>query len=174
MAQLREIEAKLQATPDKQISLTDPDARSMATSGRGSGMVGYNVQTAVDVEHHLIVAHEVTNQGHDRAQLANMAVQAREAMELSELRVIADRGYFSGTEIRNCELAGITPFVPKTMTSGAKADGRFDKGRFIYDASTNEYRCPAGSRLIWRFARFEAGHNINRYWSCLLYTSRCV
>jgi len=165
MAQLREIEARLQETPDKQISLTDPDARSMATSGRGSGMVGYNVQTAVDAKHHLIVAHEVTNQGHDRAQLANMAKQARDAMGTSELNVVADRGYFSGDEILACDEAGITAYVPKPMTSSAKADGRFGKEDFIYDQKNNEYQCPAGKRLIWRFVRFEAGHNIHRYWS---------
>lgn len=165
MVQLGEIETRLEATPDKQISLTDPDARSMATSGRGSGMVGYNVQTAVDVKHHLIVAHEVTNQGHDRSQLANMAKQARVAMGTSELDVVADRGYFSGNEILACDEAGITPYVPKTVNSTAKADGRFDKADFIYDPKNNEYQCPAGKRLIWRCVSFEAGHNINRYWS---------
>lgn len=95
MAQLDSIEAQLQETPDKQISLTDPDARSMATSGRGTGMVGYNVQVAVDTKHHLIVAHEVTNVGHDRHQLAHMATQAKDAMAVTVLNVVADRGYFS-------------------------------------------------------------------------------
>ncbi len=103
MAKLDTIEAELQKTPDKQISLTDPDARSMATSGRGTGIVGYNVQTAVDTKHHLIVAHEVTNVGHDRSQLANMAKQAKTAMGVSELNAIADRGYFSSEEIRKCD-----------------------------------------------------------------------
>lgn len=165
MAKLDTLEIELQKTPDKQISLTDPDARSMATSGRGSGMVGYNVQTAVDTKHHLIVAHEVTNVGHDRSQLANMAKQAKTAMDVSELTAIADRGYFSSEEIRKCEESGITAFVPKCVTSGAKADGRFGKADFIYDAETNEYRCPAGQRLIWRFARMENGLKLNRYWS---------
>lgn len=165
MVQLGEIETRLEATPDKQISLTDPDARSMATSGRGSGMVGYNVQTAVDTKHHLIVAHEVTNQGHDRSQLANMAKQAKAAIGTSELDVVADRGYFSGNEIVACDEAGITPYVPKTMTSTARANGRFGKEDFIYDAKSNEYQCPAGKRLIWRMVRFEAGYNIHRYWS---------
>ena len=108
MAQLDEIEERLEATPDKQISLTDPDARSMATSGRGSGMVGYNVQAAVDAKNHLIVAHEVTNQGHDRYQLANMAKQAKAVIGCQELRVVADHGYFSGDEILACDEAGIT------------------------------------------------------------------
>jgi transposase len=165
MAKLDTIEIELQQTPDKQISLTDPDARSMATSGRGTGIIGYNVQTAVDTKNHLIVAHEVTNVGHDRTQLAHMAQQAKTALGMSELNVIADRGYFSSEEIRKCEKAGITAFVPKCVTSGAKADGRFGKADFIYHAETNKYRCPADQRLIWRFARVENGLKLNRYWS---------
>lgn len=165
MAKLDTIETDLQKTPDKQISLTDPDARSMATSGRGSGMVGYNVQTAVDTKNHLIVAHEVTNVGHDRNQLAKMAEKAKAVIGASELNVVADRGYFSGEEIRKCDAAGITAFVPKCVTSGAKADGRFDKADFIYDAAKNEYQCPAGQRLIWRFSGDERGLILHRYWS---------
>jgi transposase len=165
MAKLDTIEIELQRTPDQQISLTDPDARSMATSGRGTGIVGYNVQTAVDTQNHLIVAHEVTNVGHDRTQLAHMAEQAKTALGVSKLNAIADRGYFSSEEIRKCEKAGVTAFVPKCVTSGAKADGRFDKADFIYDAETNEYRCPAGQRLIWRFTRVENGLPLHKYWS---------
>lgn len=165
MARLDSIESELEKTPDKQISLTDPDARSMATSGRGSGMVGYNVQTAVDTENHLIVAHEMTNVGHDRNQLANMAEQAKTAMGASDLNVVADRGYFSGEEIRKCHEAGITTFVPKCLTSGAKAAGRFDKADFIYHAESNEYRCPAGQRLIWRYSTVDHEMTVNRYWS---------
>ena len=137
----------------------------MATSGRGTGMVGYNVQTAVDTRHHLIVAHEVTNVGHDRNQLANMATQAKTAMGANELNVVADRGYFSSEEILKCEKAGIIPIVPRPITSGAQADGRFGKTDFIYDAEKNEYRCPAGQSLIWRSSRIEGGLNLHRYWS---------
>ena len=165
MAKLDTIESELEKTPDKQISLTDPDARSMATSGRGTGIVGYNVQTAVDTKNHLIVAHEVTNVGHDRSQLANMAIQAKAALKTNELQVIADRGYFDSEEIRTCHDNGITPIVPKCTTSGAKAAGRFDKADFIYDKEKNEYQCPAGQRLIWRFASIEHGLNLNKYWS---------
>ena len=165
MMQLNTIEAQLQETPDKQISLTDPDARSMATSGRGSGMVGYNVQTAVDTKNHLIVAHEVTNVGHDRNQLANMAAQATQALECNHLNVVADRGYFSGEQILECDQAGVTPFVPKPMTSGAKSEGRFGKEDFIFDAQHNEYICPAGERLIWRFDTIEKNLKLSCYWS---------
>jgi transposase len=163
MRALKEIEGRLNETPDKQISLTDPDARSMKT--RGTGIVGYNVQTAVDVKHHLIVAHEVTNVGIDRSQLSSMAKQAREAIGTSELTVVADRGYFKSEEILACHEAGITAIVPKTVTSNATADGRFGRADFIYDPENNEYRCPAGQRLIWRFDSIERGLKLNRYWS---------
>jgi len=164
MAGLKQIKAKLDETPAGQISLTDPDARAMATS-TSRGLVGYNVQTAVEAKHHLIVAHEVTNIGTDRRQLAKMARQAKDAMAATDLQVVADRGYFNGDEILACDAAGMTAYVPKPMTSEAKAEGRFDKADFVYEADTDTYRCPAGSKLIWRFARVEAGHLISRYWS---------
>jgi len=106
MAKLAAIEAQMLASPDQQVSLTDPDSRSMATSGRGSGVVGYNVQVAVDTEHHLIVAHEVTNSGSDRSQLANMAKQAKAVLQTEELAAVADRGYFNSPEILECAEAG--------------------------------------------------------------------
>src|ERR1700731_4379148 len=105
---LKAIEKQMLASPDQQISLTDPDSRSMATSGRGSGVVGYNVQGAVDTKHHLIVTHEVTNSGSDRAQLANMAKQARAVLQTETLEAVADRGYFSSPEILACHEAGLT------------------------------------------------------------------
>jgi transposase len=163
MAKLREIEAKLEETGETQISLTDPDARSMMT--RGSGIVGYNVQTAVDTKHHLIVEHEVTNTGSDRDQLSGMAKKARTAIGTTTLTAIADRGYFKGEEILACHEAGISTLVPPTKTSGAKADGRFDKADFIYDPQKNEYRCPTGQSLVWRFASVEKGMKLHRYWS---------
>src|SRR6516164_7656339 len=129
----------------------------MATSGKGTGIVGYNVQAAVDAQHHLIIAHAVTNVGNDRAQLSKMAQQARDASGQGALTVIADRGYFKGEEILACEEAGLTPLVPKPLTSGAKAEGRFGKQDFIYNAAEDEYRCPAGQRLTWRFNNVEHG-----------------
>jgi hypothetical protein len=132
---------------------------------RGSGIVSYNVQTAVDTKHHLIVAHEVTNNGSDRDQLSGMAKKARTAIGTPTLTAIADRGYFKGEEILACHEAGIAALVPKTKTSGAKADGRFDKADFIYDPDKDEFRCPAGQALIWRFASVENGLTNHRYWS---------
>jgi transposase len=165
MKQLRAIESKLQQQPDKQLSMTDPDARSMATSGRGTGMVGYNVQMAADTKHHLIVAHDVINVGHDRSELWLMAKQASEAVGKEKLEVIADRGYFSGTEILACEQAGIKTLVPKPMTSNSKAEGRFSKLDFIYIARDDEYLCPAGERLRRHQTRLEDGLNISVYWT---------
>ena len=165
MESLKAVESILQQQPDTQLSLTDPDARSMATSGRGTGMVGYNVQTVVDTQHHLIVAHEVTNAGHDRTQLANMAFQAREALGTDALEVIADRGYYKGPELLTCEQAGITAFVPKTMTSDNKARGLFDKRDFIYIAQDNEYLCPAGKRLAYHHSSIEHEMKINVYYN---------
>jgi transposase len=163
MQELRAIEARMNASPDKQVSLTDPDARSM--NNREGGIVGYNVQTAVDAEHHLIVAHEVVADGVDRDQLAPMAEQARQAIGIEELTVVADRGYFKGEQILECTNAGITPLVPKTLTSNSRAEGRFDKQDFIYMAADDEYRCPAGERAIRRFTTIENGLTIQKYWS---------
>src|SRR5262245_54143191 len=123
MGKLATYEKQMLAASDQQISLTDPDSRSMATSGRGSGVVGYNVQVAVETEHHLIVTHEVTNSGSDRTQLANVAKQAKAVLETETLEAVADRGYFNSPEILACHEAGITVTLPKPLTSGAKSDG---------------------------------------------------
>jgi transposase len=165
MAKLASIEALMLAAPDQQVSLTDPDSRSMATSGRGSGVVGYNVQVAVDTEHHLIIAHEVTNSGSDRSQLANMAKQAKAVLQTEELAAVADRGYFNSPEILECVEAGITVTLPKPMTSGAKSQGRFGKQDFVYVAAKDVYRCPAGEHLTYRFTAEEHGKRIRRYWT---------
>ncbi len=163
MARLKVLEKQMLKAPDKQISLTDPDARSMKT--RGNGIVGYNVQTAVDTEHHLIVAHEVTNTGSDRDQLSHMAKQARDALAAEDLSAVADRGYFKGEEILECHQAGIEVTLPKPQTSNSQAAGRFGKRDFHYVSEDDEYRCPAGERLIWRMTTQEKGKTLHRYWS---------
>ena len=162
---LKAIEKEMLASPDQQISMTDPDSRSMATSGRGSGVVGYNVQVAVDTEHHLIVTHEVTNTGSDRSQLANVASQAKDVLGADHLDVVADRGYFNSTEILACEQADITVTLPKPMTSGAKSDGRFGKQDFVYLLTEDVYRCPAGEKLTYRYTNEEDGKTLRRYWT---------
>ena len=165
IARLNAINAEMMKSKDKQISLTDPDARSMATSGKDTGIVGYNVQTAVDTKNHLIVAHEVTNVGTDRCQLSNMAEQARTEMGVGTLDAVADRGYYEGEEIKACEESGITVILPKPQTSGAKAAGRFGKQDFVYVAADDVYRCPAGERLTYRCINVEEGKTLRRYWT---------
>ena len=153
------------ATPDQQISLTDPDARSMATSGRGSGVVGYNVQAAVDIEHHLIVAHDVTNVGTDVSQLAPMAQLTKAALATDRLEVVADRGYFSSEQILACQEAGVTVTLPQPQTSGNRVKGRFVKQDFRYVASEDVYVCPAGEKLTYRYTNQEDGRVLRRYWT---------
>src|ERR671910_215981 len=165
MQRLAALEAQMLASPDQQISLTDPDARSMATSGRGSGVVGYNVQVAVDTEHHLIVTHEVTNTGSDRSQLAKVASQVKTVLGADRLDVVADRGYFNSPEILACAQADITVTLPKPMTSGAKSDGRFGKQDFVYQSAEDMYRCPAGEKLTYRYTNEEDGKTLRRYWT---------
>ncbi len=146
MQALKVMEQTVQNAPDQQVSLTDPDARSMATSGKGTATVGYNVQIAVDAEHHLIVAHEVINQGYDRHQLAPMAFKAQQAMGREQITVLADRGYFNGEQILSCEGTGVAPVVPKTLTSGGAKHGFFIRQDFIYDPEHDHYTCPSGRK----------------------------
>jgi len=151
MHRLQKREAQMLATPDQQISLSDPDARSMATSGRGSGMVAYNVQSAVDTRHHLIVAHEVTNSGSERSQLSTMAKQAKAALKTDKLDVVADRGYFNSLEILACHNASISGTLPKPITSGNKTKSHFGKQDFRDVKADDVYICPAGERLAYHY-----------------------
>ncbi len=163
MRRLHALKAQMLAMPDQQISLTDPDARSMATSGRGSGVVGYNVQVAVEAEHHLIITHEVSNEGSDRSQLSPVAKEAKAILEVENLDAVADRGYFNSEEILACVEAGITVTLPKPMTSNAKAEGRFGKQDFRYVAEQDVYICPAGERLAYSFTTEDKGLVLRRY-----------
>jgi transposase len=161
MQDLKAMEQRVQAAPDKQVSLTDPDARSMATSGRGTGMVGYNVQTVVDAEHHLIVAHEVTNLGHDRTQLEPMALKAREATGCEELTALADRGYYNGEQVLACEGTGVLPCIPNTLWPSE--GGFFTRHDFTYDAEHDHYTCPAGQTLTRGLVRSDRKDEIDHY-----------
>ena len=163
MQRLAAMEKLMLASPDQQISLTDPDSRSMATSGRGSGVVGYNVQVAVDTGHHLIIAHEVTNSGSDRAQLSKIASQAKEVLGVDKLEAVADRGYYSGPEILACHEAAITVTLPKPVTSGIEAKGHFGKQDFRFVAEEDVYVCPASERLAYSFTTQDKGMVLRRY-----------
>ena len=164
--QMRELEAMEQmvkASPDRQISLTDPDARAMASAGTGTGVVGYNLQAAVDTGSHIIVAHEVINLSHDRTSVANMGHQALDATGADTLTVLADRGYFSGPEVLACQEAGIVAVCPKPLTSGAKVEGRWGKQDFVYQPASDTYRCPAGETMTRRFSSLEHGLTLHGY-----------
>jgi transposase len=165
LGELEEIDRQLQAAPDEQISLTDPDARAMATGSDHRGVVGYNVQAAVDTEHHIVVANAVTNRGHDRSHLFEMAKVAQTEIGASQMIALADRGYYEGEQIRACAEAGIVPMVPKPNTSPAQARGFWDKTMFVHEPETDTYRCPAGAQLQKRFARVEGGKMISVYFN---------
>jgi transposase len=163
MQALKVMQQTVQDAPDQQVSLTDPDARSMATSGKGTATVGYNVQIAVDAEHHLIVAHEVTNQGYDRHQLAPMAFKAQQATGCEQITALADRGYFNGDQVLSCEGTGVAPVMPKTLTSGNIKRGLFTGQDFIYDAAHDHYTCPAGQHLTRGQVRSDRSGDIDQY-----------
>jgi len=162
---LRAIERRMDSSGETQVSLTDPDARAMATTSRKPRVVGYNVQSAVETKHHLIVAHEVTNHGYDRDALATMARAARDVMSSDSIEAIADKGYYKGEEIVACEQEGIPVTLPKPHTSNAAAHGRFDRADFTYIAGEDAYICPAGARLTYRFTNAEAGKTLHSYWT---------
>ncbi|OAM73415.1 IS1182 family transposase [Devosia elaeis] len=165
LGELEEIGQQLEAAPDEQISLTDPDARAMATGSDHRGVVGYNVQAAVDTKHHIVVANEVTNRGHDRSHLLEMAKAAQAETGAVGMIALADRGYYEGEQIRSCAEAGIIPMVPKPNTSPAAARGFWGKTMFVHEPETDTYRCPAGQQLQKRFARVEGGKLIGVYFN---------
>jgi len=167
---LKSLEIQMLASADEQISETDPDARSMATSGRGTSMVGYNVQSAVDVDSHLIVAHEVTNEGHDRYQLFNISNQAKDILQTESLDVVADRGYYSIRELEKCYAGGVFPTSPRPQVSASIKKNLFSKRDFKYIEPDDEYECPAGERLEWRFQTIEGGIEVDKYWTSACYT----
>lgn len=166
---LRSIEERMDATGETQVSLTDPDCRAMATTSKQPRVVGYNVQSAVETKHHLIVAHEVTNLGYDRDALSMMARKARDAMAGDVIEAIADKGYYKGEEIVACEQAGIAVTVSKPHTSNAAAVGRFDRADFVYDAEKDAYECPAGRWLPYHYRNEQDGKTVRNYW-----TNDCV
>ena len=163
MAFLRQMQERVVVSDEGQVSLTDPDARSMATSGRGTGIVGYNVQIAVDPEHHLVVAHDVVNAGHDRTQLVSMGSKAKQATGKEEVTVLTDRGYYNGDEVLACEGTGILPAMPRADTSGQAKKGLFVRADFVYDAAADHYVCPAGAWLTKSVARSNRHGDIDHY-----------
>ena len=158
-----ELLKELKSTGQTQISLTDPDSRAMALTPRGE--VSYNVQTAVDQKHHLIVAQEVTNEVLDNHQLFTMADRTRQSLGQKELQVVADMGYYNHEELKQCEEAGITTYVSKPLVSKNTARGLFGKEKFVYEPDKDCYRCPANERLDFRFETQEGEKKFRYYWT---------
>ena len=172
MGRLQTLQREVLAHPDKQISETDPDSRLMKKGGMGS-LVAYNVQTAVDAEHKLIVSHEVTNAPVDRNLLVPVAKQAQAALKQQEITALADRGYYKGEAIKESYEAGIKALVPKSYTSGSKTTGQFDKEDFRYNPQTDEYRCPAGETLTYRYSSVEKGMTMRTYYATVFACREC-
>jgi len=152
---------ELQGSEEKQISLSDPEARRMHTTP--GSVVGYNAQVAVDAKNKLIAAEEVTNEGTDVRQLASVAEQAKENLQIQQAEVLADTGYYNAAEVSRCLEQGLTPYVPKADTSANTAQGLYGKSRFCYDADKDVYVCPAGQELTYRFETYELGRAIRYY-----------
>ncbi len=172
LEELKQREKEVKAHPDKQLSETDPDSRLMKQSTVGS-LVGYNVQTAVDTDHKIIVAHEVTNSPVDRGQLLPMSKMAQDALNKDELTVFADRGYYKGTDIYSCVNASIVTLVPKSKTSINGATGLFERNAFKYDPHLNQYLCPAGEVLSLRYRSVENDMAIDTYYGSIPVCRAC-
>ena len=157
----REYLQEMATKETSQLSLTDAESRAMPKSPKAP--VAYNVQTAVDQKHHLIVVQDVTNDVTDRAQLSPMALQAKETLGVETLKVVADKGYYHGKEIKACEDAGVEPYVPAPKTSANRKRGLYTKDQFVYEAERDVYRCPAGQELTFRFDPHELGRHIRYY-----------
>jgi len=163
LLELRTLKTKVEAHPDKQISTVDPDSRLMKTSGNQT-KVCFNLQSAVDCKHHLIVAHEVTNTS-DRSQLCRMGKQAQAAVGIDEITVLADKGYFSGQDIVDAQDAGLIPLVARTDTSASDKKGIFNHSLFKYDAKKDVYICPANQDMRFR-TRFTDKKLIYKTYAC--------
>jgi len=168
MKKYKGLQKQMKESGESQISLTDPDSRSMPLAGGPRTQVSYNVQVSVDEKHKLIVDHAVTNQVTDRSLLGQMAKRAKHILGVEELDVLADMGYYDGQQVKDCLDEGITPYIPKPDTSANKKLGLFTKKDFRYDPELDCYCCPAGQKLTFRFQREEKGR-IRRYYA----TSAC-
>ena len=163
MKEHKGLKKKMEDSGETQISLTDPDSRSMLLAGGPRTQVGYNVQVSVDEKHKLIVDHEVTNEVTDRSLLSRMAKRAKDALGVDELEVLADMGYYDGQEVLDCVDEGITPYIPKADTSANKKLGLFGKDDFLYAPVQDCYWCPAGEMLTFRFQTTEKGRERRYY-----------
>lgn len=144
-AELQALAADMQERGVNQKVITEPEARLMRQAGGGQA-VSYNVQTAVDAKHKLLVSYDVTNEGNDHCALYPVASAAQAALEVEQLTVVADVGYRNGEHGADCEAAGITAVVPSPKLVNPRGNF-FDKSRFSYEPEHDQYRCPAGEML---------------------------
>ena len=163
MKKYKGFQKQMEASGEKQISLTDPDSRSMPVGGGRTTDVAYNVQMSVDEKHKMILDHEVTNEVTDRSLLSQMSERAKEALGVEELDVLADMGYYDGQQVKECVEEGITPYIPKADTSANRKLGLFAKDDFRYDPEQDCYRCPADEKLTFRFQTTEKGRERRYY-----------
>ena len=154
--------AEMARKGERQLSLTDPDSRAMPKSPKAP--VAYNVQTAVDSKHHLIVAQDVTNEVVDRNLLSTTAQEAKETLGVEHLKAVADMGYSNGKELKACLEAGIEPYVPRPNPSANDKLGLFGKKKFRYDPATDSYQCPAGETLTFRREVVERNRRVRYYY----------
>jgi hypothetical protein len=159
--QYEQLKRDLEQSGESQVSLTDPQSRSMRV---GHGVeVSYNVQIVVDHKHKLVVEHEVVNEVTDQGQLSTMAKKAKETLGVESLEVVADRGYYNGEEVKTCEESGMTVYVPRPNNSSNLKRGLFTKKDFVYEPEKDCYRCPAGKELSYRFNSVEQGRAVRSY-----------
>lgn len=158
-----QLQAQMEESGESQVSLTDPDARSMWLGHSRGTDVAYNVQITVDAKHKLIVDHEVTNGCNDSNQLSAMAIRAKEVLGVESLEVVADKGYYSGTEIKDCVDEDIVPFIPETDSSSNSRAGLYGKKDFRYDAENDCYWCPAGKALPYSYQTTSNGQEVRVY-----------
>jgi len=163
MKKYKGFQKQMEASGEKQISLTDPDSRSMPVGGGRTTDVAYNVQMSVDEKHKMIVDHEVTNEVTDRSLLSQISERAKEALGVEELDVLADMGYYDGQQVKECIEEGITPYIPKADTSANRKLGLFAKDDFRYDLEQDCYWCPSGEKLTYRFQTIEKGRGRKYY-----------
>jgi transposase len=158
----KETEQKLDKSGEKQLSVTDPDARLMKTE-QGTH-VCYNVQMAVDSKHKMIVAMELTNEGNDLNQLSSIAGEAKKELGVEEIEVVTDMGYYDCDQVKECVDNGITVYMDKPAVKVIQ--GIYSKERFEYNVEKDVYICPAGKDLTYRTTDKQKSMKVYKTDSC--------
>ncbi len=160
-AQYKAVEQELKDSGQSQISKVDPDARSVVLH-RNIVHVGYNVQAGTDAKHKLFVNAQ-TGSVNDTHALASMAIEAKELLEVEQMKVLADKGYTTGKQIATCTANNITTYCSPKAHSSQK-NGLYDMQIFDYDEQADTYRCPAGQVLTTNGRWYNKnGHKVKHY-----------